>query len=85
MSPTTERAFWDELEKIAQEGVGPTGMKGFLHGVGGEIGPAAGATLGAGLAKAYGANPLSGAALGYGVGSLPEMIISAIKKRKARV
>jgi len=81
MCEITEIAFFDELSKIAAEPL-PRTRGAFLHGVGGEIGPAAGATLGAGIAKYYGGNPLSGAAMGYGVGSLPEMILSALKKKK---
>lgn len=39
-----------------------------------EFGPAAGATLGAGIATGYGHSPLAGAALGYGIGSIPELV-----------
>jgi hypothetical protein len=47
-----------------------------------ELGPAAGAVLGAGLANAYKVNPLAGAAAGYGVGAIPE-IIHAVRHRGA--
>lgn len=65
-------AMSDELQKLA---VGPVLQK-FLEGARGEAGPALGATLGAGIASMRGGNPLSGAALGYGVGSLPEMLMA---------
>jgi hypothetical protein len=55
-------------------------MKAFGHGVKHEIGPAMGATVGAGIAKMYGVDPLAGAAAGYGIGALPD-IISSIAKR----
>ena len=45
-----------------------------------EGGPALGATLGAALAGAKGKSPLSGAAMGYGIGALPELLSS--KKHK---
>ena len=83
MNSLIESAFLDELEKISNASAAPsTGWKGFRHGALGEVGPALGATLGAGLAGAKGANPLSGAALGYGVGSLPEILSNIIKKRR---
>jgi hypothetical protein len=44
------------------------------EGFKGEVGPALGAIGGATLAGAAGKNPLSGAAMGYGVGAMPEMI-----------
>jgi hypothetical protein len=44
-----------------------------------EGGPALGATLGAGAMGGMGKNPLTGAALGYGMGSIPEMILSRKK------
>jgi hypothetical protein len=53
----------------------------FWQGAQGEVGPAAGATLGAGIAKMTGHDPLGGAALGYGVGSLPMMVIEHLKKK----
>lgn len=40
-----------------------------------EAGPALGAIGGAGLAAGLGKSPLSGAALGYGAGSLPEILL----------
>jgi hypothetical protein len=52
------------------------------HGLA-EAGPAAGATLGAALMGGMGKNPLTGAAAGYGLGSLPEMILSHGKGKKA--
>jgi hypothetical protein len=72
MDSVTLDAMADELKKLA---MGPV-MKKFIEGAKGEAGPALGATIGAGLASATGGNPLSGAALGYGAGSLPEMILS---------
>lgn len=39
-----------------------------------EAGPATGAVLGAGVANMYGINPLAGAAAGYGIGAIPEVI-----------
>jgi len=68
----------DELQKVA---VGPA-MKKFLEGAAGEDGPALGATLGAGIAGMRGGNPLSGAAMGYGVGSLPEMLVKGHLDKK---
>lgn len=70
-------AMSNELQKVA---VGPA-MAKFLEGAKGEAGPALGATLGAGIASMRGGNPLSGAALGYGVGSLPEMLASGHAKK----
>lgn len=46
----------------------------FMEGARHEAGPAAGATIGAGLAKAYGVDPLAGAAAGYGLGATPEIV-----------
>lgn len=40
----------------------------------GELGPATGAVLGAGVANMYNINPLAGAAAGYGIGAIPEII-----------
>lgn len=70
------------LPKMASAGEGPVKIpvgkvekwKAFKSGIRGEAGPAAGATLGAGLASMYGVNPLAGAAAGYGVGALPDII-----------
>jgi hypothetical protein len=39
-----------------------------------EAGPAAGAVVGAGIANMYNVNPLAGAAAGYGIGAIPEII-----------
>ena len=66
----------DELSKLA---LAPGAGARFLEGAKGELGPAVGATLGAGLAGVYGKNPLSGAGLGYGIGSIPEMLLSRKK------
>lgn len=49
--------------------------KAALEALVGEAGPALGATLGAGVAGGLGKNPLSGAAMGYGVGSIPELLL----------
>lgn len=70
------------LGTLASPRLSKTAGKGtFWEGAQGEIGPATGATLGAGLASMTGVNPLGGAALGYGVGSLPEMLIKHLKKK----
>lgn len=45
-----------------------------------EGGPALGATLGAGIAAGYGKPALTGAALGYGAGSIPELLRGHGKK-----
>ena len=57
--------------------------KNVWEGARGEIGPAAGAVVGAGAAKAMGYNPLSGAALGYGMGSIPELRKDILEHRSA--
>lgn len=49
--------------------------KAALEALIGEVGPAAGATIGATLAGGLGKSPLSGAAMGYGVGSIPELLL----------
>lgn len=46
----------------------------FMHSAKGELGPATGAVLGAGVANMYNINPLAGAAAGYGIGAIPEII-----------
>jgi hypothetical protein len=70
---------------IGGAGMGKAGASSefgrFLEGARGEIGPALGATLGAGFVKMKGGDPLSGAALGYGVGSLPELLHSRLHKK----
>jgi hypothetical protein len=68
-------AFLDELTKTA--GLGETLKQRapkFLEAAKAELGPAAGAVLGAGAANAFGVNPLAGAAAGYGVGAIPEIV-----------
>jgi len=50
-----------------------TGKK-FWEAAKAELGPAMGAVLGAGTANVFGVNPLAGAAAGYGLGALPEVI-----------
>lgn len=90
MDTTTIDSFFDELEKIASGGEAPTHIptggkekwKAFKSGVRGEVGPAVGATVGAGLASMYGINPLAGAAAGYGAGALPD-IVKGIRDRIA--
>jgi len=52
----------------------PGKLKNFISGAAHEAGPALGATLGAGLAKAYGVDTLAGAAAGYGLGSLHDVV-----------
>lgn len=54
-----------------------------LHSGLAEAGPAIGATAGAALAGGLGKNPLSGAAMGYGAGSIPEMLLGNGKKHAA--
>lgn len=49
-------------------------MARFREAAKAEVGPASGAVLGAGVANAYGVNPLAGAAAGYGIGAIPEII-----------
>jgi len=73
-------AMFSELEKMAfdREGV-KRRAGGFWSGAKSELGPALGATAGAGLAAAAGMNPLTGAAAGYGAGSLPE-VVHGVKK-----
>lgn len=46
----------------------------FRQGAMADLGPAAGSVLGAGVANAYGINPIAGAAAGYGLGAIPEII-----------
>jgi hypothetical protein len=58
-------------------------MHNFLEGAGEEAGPASGAVVGAGLAKAYGFDPIAGAAAGYGLGSLPSIVKTVLKKKMA--
>jgi hypothetical protein len=50
-------------------------LSGALHAAREEAGPALGAVGGAALAGALGKSTLGGAALGYGAGSLPELIL----------
>lgn len=80
-------AFVDELIKDAEAvlsgGPAPTRFQKFMSGAKGEAGPAIGATLGAGLAKAYGVDPLAGAAAGYGIGALPEVVHALTRKMAA--
>lgn len=72
-------AFGKTLEQVIQSKL--AGRVGdFIEGAKHEAGPAAGATLGAGLAKAYGVDPLAGAAAGYGLGAAPE-IYHGIKQK----
>jgi hypothetical protein len=59
--------------------VPPDAAHNFWHAAKAELGPAVGAVLGAGAANVYGVNPLAGAAAGYGVGAIPE-IISSVKE-----
>lgn len=76
-------ACFDELQKIANDAPAKlTGTKKsrFMSSALSEVGPAAGAVVGAGLANAYGISPLAGAAGGYGIGAIPE-IVHAIRHR----
>lgn len=78
-------AMVDEiLNKISSGEVAQTRLGNFIHGAKHEAGPAIGATLGAGVAKAYGVDPLAGAAAGYGLGALPD-IISSIRSRGVKL
>jgi hypothetical protein len=80
-----KHAFLDELEKIKRAApIGPSKLKLFLDGMKHEAGPALGATLGAGTAKAFGVDPLAGAAAGYGLGSIHD-VVHGIKHRQRPV
>lgn len=75
----TASAFAEELDCIIKTKL--AGRFGdFIEGAKHEAGPAAGATLGAGIAHAYGVDPLAGAAAGYGLGATPE-IYHGIKQK----
>ncbi len=78
-------SFVDEMRKLASDGQSAIKTSGklneFKEGAGAEAGPATDAVLGAGIAKAYGIDPLAGSAAGYGLGSLPG-IVKALAKRK---
>jgi hypothetical protein len=69
----------DMLSKAAGEA-----LKKFISGAKGELGPAVGATLGAGVGKMVGIDPLAGAAAGYGIGALPE-IIHGVQRHRAKI
>lgn len=78
MSPMIVACF-DELQKIANDA--PAKLLGnkrsrFTSAALSEVGPAAGAVLGAGAANMYGVSPLAGAAAGYGLGAIPEIVHS---------
>lgn len=80
-------AFKAELAKLAEAPAGafsskPVGKtQKFMSGAGEELGPALGATLGAGIAKAQGYSPVAGSALGYGLGSIPNLAMTALRKK----
>jgi hypothetical protein len=57
--------------------------KGAIHAGLAEAGPALGATAGAALMGGMGRNPLTGAAAGYGLGSIPEMLLGRSKAKRA--
>lgn len=76
-------AFGAALEEIIQEKLAGK-FHDFLEGAGHEAGPAAGATIGAGLAKMTGIDPLAGAAAGYGLGATPEIFRAGKAKMLAR-
>lgn len=84
MNDSILTSFFDELEKISMSEGGnlPRGRKGFWQGAKAEVGPAAGAVLGAGLAQAAGISPVVGAAGGYGVGAIPEIIRGIMARRR---
>jgi hypothetical protein len=52
------------------------------HSFAEELGPASGAVLGATVAGGYGISPLAGAAMGYGVGAVPQIAYDMYKARK---
>lgn len=57
--------------------------KMFLHGMGKEIGPAAGALLGAGVGHMLGTSELASSGLGYGAGSIAQLAAEHyLKNRK---
>ena len=62
--------------KTANMDYDPKGSKwsNFRSGAKQEVGPAIGATLGAGVANMYGISPVAGAAAGYGLGSIHELV-----------
>jgi hypothetical protein len=76
------------LEKVADifPDIGPnrhggsTGWHGFHEGALEELGPGVGSMLGAGIGEYTGLGAVPGAALGYGVGSIPHMLLA---KREA--
>ena len=84
MNDSILTSFFDELDKISSAGVEglPRGRKGFWQGAKAEAGPAAGAVLGAGLAQAAGISPVVGAAGGYGIGAIPEIIHGIMRRGK---
>lgn len=64
-----------------REALGNSKVKAFIEGAKHEVGPALGATIGAGTAKALGIDPLAGAGAGYGLGSVPD-IVHAIRQKR---
>ena len=79
LAAITAAAFMDEFSKLSAS----AGMKAFLEGAKHEVGPALGAVTGAGLAKATGFDPLAGAAAGYGLGAMPDIVHAVREKRLA--
>lgn len=75
MAPEQPRGIDADLFKAASFDIKKALKSGLEEG-----GPALGATLGAALAAGHGKPALSGAALGYGVGALPELLHSKSHK-----
>ncbi len=78
LSPRVISAFAKEAADLLKQGA--LDLPKGLHAAMEEAGPAIGAVLGAGAAGAVGKSPLGGAALGYGAGSLPELLLGGKKK-----
>lgn len=77
----TRKEVFHALDRSARPGmsraitkISAFDRKRFLEGARGELGPAVGATLGAGAANALHVSPVAGAAAGYGLGAIPEII-----------
>ena len=75
-------AMRQELLRIKQAKAPETRGQKFRSAALADLGPAAGSVLGAGLANAYGINPIAGAAAGYGVGAIPEIVHSVMHRAK---
>jgi hypothetical protein len=70
------QSFARELKEIVKTGaLKDLDWASARHNVLGEVGPALGAILGTGVAGALRKSELGGAALGYGVGSIPSLMM----------